>query len=62
VTRYVDDPVSTNLERYFKQIADNVVRNMTAGNWDRAARWAELLWAITLTAQGVLWTEDRADA
>jgi hypothetical protein len=61
--RYIDDPVTANVERYFRSVADNVVRNITSGNWDRATRWAELLWAITAAAQGVLWeSEDRADA
>jgi hypothetical protein len=60
--RYIDDPITTNLERYFNQVAANVVRNMTSGNWERADRWADLLWAITAAAQGVLWDSEGADA
>lgn len=59
--RYVDDPISTNVRNYFHQIEKNVTRNMMSGNWERAERWADLLWAVAEAADRVIWTE-AADA
>lgn len=52
VSRYRDDPISTNVQEYYRRIAANVVRNMTTGNWDRAARWEE---GWEFTAADVRW-------
>jgi hypothetical protein len=58
---YIDDDVSRNVREYYRKLEQRVVYNVERGNWDRAERWARLLWEFTAAAQSVLW-EERADA
>ena len=58
--RLIDDPITTHIEAEYRKVETNVARNMARGNWDRADRWAQWLWAISEAAQGVVW--EREDA
>jgi hypothetical protein len=58
--RYIDDPITTHVTAEYRKAEQRVVYNVAQGNWDRAGRWAQWLWAISEAAQGVVW--EREDA
>jgi len=59
---YIEDPISRNATEYYRKLEERVVYNMAAGNWERAERWARLLWAFAQAAQRVIYEPDREDA
>ena len=58
--RYIDDPISSHICNEAKTPEQRVAYNVAQGNWDRAERWAQALWAITQAAQDVVWQREDA--
>jgi hypothetical protein len=54
---YIDDAVSDNAGRYFRQVMDRVLYNLERGNFDLATRWAQLLWSIAESYSEVAWRQ-----
>jgi hypothetical protein len=58
---YINDDVSANAGRYFRQVMDRMLYNLERGNFDLATRWAQLLWSFAESYSEVAWRQ-REDA
>jgi hypothetical protein len=57
---WIDDPISSHIENEYLKIEQRVSYNMAQGDWDRAERWAQYLWAFRALTDDVCWQREDA--
>jgi hypothetical protein len=60
--RWIDDPISSRLDREYGYAEQRMAANAASGSWERAERWAQYAAALARAAQDVCFDEDRAEA